>query len=102
LRGERSPYSLDDEAEKVRANGDEDVDVKDGALDLPITVIPAQTQTALSFTSPSEGPLAIRPDPSDPTPDNEQLELYALMRAQLRELLNEVPSQERNRVTELI
>jgi hypothetical protein len=74
--------------------------MSDAGEDLPSgKVIPAQIQTALTFTSASEGPLALTFDSVEQIVDAEQAELYAFMRRQLVDVLEQIPTQERVQIS---
>lgn len=60
----------------------------------PIQVIPKQSKRAIAFTSVENGPLAVLPDKASIGFDPEQAQLYSRMRAQLRSVIEETPSQQ--------
>jgi hypothetical protein len=65
----------------------------------PISIIPEQDENrAIAFRPTRRGPLDLQPDPvSDPL-DPEQSQLYSRIRAQLENLKEEIPSQERAQI----
>lgn len=66
-------------------------------------VIPAQTtERAIAFIPSRHGPLDLLSDPPKDPWDPEQNELYRRIRHQLRKIKNEIPSQERTQIDNVI
>jgi hypothetical protein len=69
----------------------------------PISTLPEQNERrAIAFRPSRRGPLELLPDPVTDFLDPEQSQLYARMRAQLVKLQEDIPSQERTQIDDVI
>lgn len=70
---------------------------------LPLKAIPKQNiKKAIGFRPTGAGPLDLLEDPPADPYDPEQAELYVRIRAQLNKLKDDIPSQERNQINDVV
>jgi len=70
---------------------------------LPLKAIPKQNiKKAIGFRPTGAGPLDLLEDPPSDPYDPEQAELYVRIRAQLNKLKEDIPSQERNQINDVV
>jgi hypothetical protein len=69
----------------------------------PLTIIPEQNEKrAIAFRPSRRGPLELLPDPPKDPLDPEQSQLYSRIRQQIRKLKDDLPSQERSQIDDVL